>query len=166
MSTPHKVTAEFWDHATLWSDDDSLAGHSTDGGRVFGITRTRYVECDRYGCSAVAVIDPEDREQVERLASVYFGYHDGPSADDMQAALREFANPTPPKPPRPTGMGAVVIDTDGEGWVHFGNDCWIKQVPNANLHTECYADIDVVETCTYGVEPLADWERDLLRGSE
>lgn len=43
----------------------------------------------------LVVIDPEDCEQVERLALLCIY---GLDADAMQAALREFANPTPPKP--------------------------------------------------------------------
>lgn len=64
------------------------------------------------------VIDPEDREQVERLAWS-IGYHGDADlfADRLQAALREFANPRPPKPEEPTGLGAVVEESDGAVWV-------------------------------------------------
>lgn len=65
----------------------------------------------------LAVIDPEDREQVERFAGLLHNY-DAHLADDPHresawesltaAALREFANPTPPKPDEPMGLGAVV----------------------------------------------------------
>jgi hypothetical protein len=99
MPTPHKVTTTFWDHATAWTDCEDDAGHTTDGGRVFGITRTRYVECDRYGCQPVAVVAYEDREQVERLLAVMKGRGwcgiDDEAPADMQAALREFADPKP-----------------------------------------------------------------------
>lgn len=60
----------------------------------------------------LVVIDPEDREQVERLTGCLA--INGANANDRnywretQAALREFANPTPPKPDEPTGLGAVV----------------------------------------------------------
>ena len=76
----------------------------------------------------IVVIDPEDREQVERLMAVYTGeavkrgaisfagYADK-RADSMRAALREFATPTPPKPDEPAGLGAVVEDADGLKWV-------------------------------------------------
>jgi hypothetical protein len=37
--------------------------------------------------------------------------------DDMQAALREFANPRDPKPDEPQGLGAVVQREDGIRWV-------------------------------------------------
>lgn len=45
----------------------------------------------------------------------------------------------PPKPDEPTGLGAVVED-EGRRWVHFGNACWIKTVPNANTHMKIWAD--------------------------
>lgn len=54
----------------------------------------------------LVVIDPEDRDQVKRLYDGYYSICGG--IDAMQAALREFANPTPPKPEEPTGLGAVV----------------------------------------------------------
>ena len=69
-------------------------------------------------CKAVVVIDPEDREQVERLIRLFqveqfggqYGSHslDETSISNMQAAIREFANPEPPKPDEPLGLGAVV----------------------------------------------------------
>lgn len=67
----------------------------------------------------LVVIDPEDREQVERLTAALIGAPDPFVAriDDVQAALREYANPTPPKPPEPTGLGAVVEDAEGKRWV-------------------------------------------------
>lgn len=54
----------------------------------------------------VAVIDPDSREQIERLAAAFLGEGGGPLtplrtvtdiADALQAALTEYANPTPPK---------------------------------------------------------------------
>lgn len=69
----------------------------------------------------LVVIDPEDREQVERLLCLggyeVCGVSGGISVENMQAALREFANPKPPKPDEPMGLGAVVEDGEGEQWV-------------------------------------------------
>lgn len=65
----------------------------------------------------LVVIDPEDREAARVLA---LGYNTAPGSsgtDKMQAALREFANPKPPKPDEPMGLGAVVEDEDGKRWV-------------------------------------------------
>jgi len=68
----------------------------------------------------LVVIDPEDRAQVERLCGLFLKGNDGTAigdANDLQAALREFANPSPPKPAEPTGLGAVVENSDGGRWV-------------------------------------------------
>jgi hypothetical protein len=80
----------------------------------------------------LVVIDPEDREQVERLDDIYqraldlaLPFHS--LADVMQAAVREFANPTPPKPDEPMGLGAVVEDEAGTHWVRADRDV---TVPN------------------------------------
>lgn len=35
----------------------------------------------------------------------------------LRAALAEFASPSRPLPPEPTGLGAVVVDSDGRQWV-------------------------------------------------
>jgi hypothetical protein len=73
------------------------------------------------GARPLVVIDPEDREQVERLRVLYHAQRNtvtGNSATgDMQAALREFANPTRPKPEEPLGLGAVVEDSKGRTYV-------------------------------------------------
>ena len=66
------------------------------------------------------VIDPEDREQVERLQQAVMSgpcFINGP-VRDWQAALRSML--APPRPEEPTGLGAVVEDADGERWVRMG----------------------------------------------
>lgn len=78
----------------------------------------------------LVVIDPGDREQVERLtkALVEAAHADGNfivsdngiHGDTTARALREFAQPTPPKPDEPLGLGAVVEDADGDFWVYAG----------------------------------------------
>ena len=76
---------------------------------------------DNYDARPLVVIDFASREQVERLSRAYLAaVADNMPADNpthLQAALREFANPTPPKPDEPTGLGAVVKDADGTLWV-------------------------------------------------
>jgi hypothetical protein len=71
----------------------------------------------------LVVIDPEDRQQVERLQVVMWQAHGTHEvmrdqlphvADVLQSALREFADP---KPDEPTGLGAVVESEDGRRWV-------------------------------------------------
>jgi hypothetical protein len=78
-------------------------------------------------CTAVVVIDPENREQVNRLADSFCLARWSHAADSvecdpltrssMQFALREYLDPTPPKPDEPMGLGAAVEDEDGEWWV-------------------------------------------------
>ena len=83
----------------------------------------------------LVVIDPEDREQVERLARGWhaerehairwekLSQHDrDESIRTQQAALRSLI--TPPRPEEPTGLGAVVEDEDGVTWVRSGDGYW------------------------------------------
>jgi hypothetical protein len=82
----------------------------------------------------LVVVDPDDRDQVERLVSAYaahypkvvtglpFGTDPSPwFVESMQTVLREFANPTPPKPEEPTGLGAVVEDSEGRLWTRVAD---------------------------------------------
>lgn len=69
----------------------------------------------------LVVIDPENEKDVERLNRLYWDTVDAETAQaDMQVALREFANPTPPRPDEPTGLGAVVEDDQGRLFVNIG----------------------------------------------
>lgn len=75
----------------------------------------------------LVVIDPEDREQVERLAKAVHEsdhiatWHDlyretrWQIEDATQAALRSLT--APEKPEEPLGLGAVVESADGGRWV-------------------------------------------------
>ena len=113
----------------------------------------------------LAVIDPEDREQVERLAKAHhfavgFARWDAlhPNTrrdltDAMKTALRAGAEP--PKPEEPTGIGAVVEDARGERWVRNaagadGNH-WLRVGPPTLWAT--WFDIDVVRVLSEGVQP-------------
>jgi hypothetical protein len=122
-------------------------------------------------CRPVAVIDPEDAEQVERLARAYFAeFWSRPLADDgvttkggdhfpeaihidsLSAALREFARPTPPRPEEPTGLGAVVKDADGYLWTCAVNENrrrWWNPLQGGWCD---YADLAAVEVLSWGVE--------------
>jgi hypothetical protein len=104
------------------------------------------------------VIDPEDREQAERLdKAIRSAYSkadvlDPDETGKMQAALREFANPTPPKPDEPTGLGAVVEDAEGARWVlsheHLSDAPWTR--PHLN-GTYAYKQIAAVRVLSEGV---------------
>lgn len=124
----------------------------------------------------LALIDPEDRAQVEQLASrlrLNGGGHPYATmsaqaavddADALQAALRmNIAQPTPPEP---TGIGAVVEDAEGQWWTRVRNDdeaCAWQRVDGPMVQTT-WGLVGAVLVIAQGTQPMADWERDLLRG--
>jgi hypothetical protein len=85
------------------------------------------------------VIDPEDREQVHRLADAFcrarWDHTPGSSECDpltaasMREALRSLL--APPRPDEPTGLGAVVRDGHGCLWVRAEDspNPWCPQNP-------------------------------------
>lgn len=110
----------------------------------------------------LAVIDPEDREQVERLNEaicVAYGKAnvlDGDRVTPMQAALREFANPKPPKPDEPTGMGAVVEDAYGQRYVGLGDRYStgkLRWKGGRGMKFTSYDHIAAVRVLSEGVQP-------------
>lgn len=113
----------------------------------------------------LAVIDPEDREAVERLMTC-IPLRDRIEAvlrrsvdddnfrrigDHFQAALREFANPTPPRPEEPLGLGAVVLDAENWRWLSHRSG-WRKWERTDGKRAE-YADVAVVRVLSDGVQP-------------
>ena len=117
---------------------------------------------DLYKARPLVVIDPEDREQIERLAQLLHDY-DAHLADDPHResawvsltsdALRKYANPKPPKPEEPTGLGAVVEDAEGRRWVQVDAEggMWL---PQDNLHERwrSYYEVDAVHVLSEGVQ--------------
>ncbi|WP_418060771.1 hypothetical protein [Pimelobacter simplex] len=89
----------------------------------------------------LVVIDPEDREQVERLAAAFVDVYwrsEGPretagAIHAMQAALREFASPTPTKPDEPSKWGVVeascVHSPRRLHWMRHEDDNWWPFAP-------------------------------------
>src|SRR5690606_22718748 len=88
-------------------------------------------------CRPVAVIDPENREQVERLTSAFYSQYplvtfhasaESLHVDRLQAALREFANPTPPRIDEPGTWGVVeasCVHADARReWMHHPDGNW------------------------------------------
>ena len=65
----------------------------------------------------LVVVDPEDREAVERLWNLFRNNEIPNGREAIADALREFANPKPPRPEEPMGLGAVVEDDFGSRWV-------------------------------------------------
>lgn len=121
----------------------------------------------------LVVIDAEDREQVERLARAShdaihkIGDFDsktdlsrGVLTELMQAALREFADPTPPKPEEPTGLGAVVEDDAGRIYTRYETDAepqpWWQSAHGPEhdvVRRFSWEDINVVRVLSEGVTP-------------
>lgn len=115
---------------------------------------------DVVAARALVVIDPEDHEAVERLAKVTWAQggndldREPPGSrcriiDTWQAALREYANPTPPKPDEPLGLGAVVEDAEGARWTRVGGtkNSWYR----AHGHWSAYDDITATRVLSEGV---------------
>lgn len=106
----------------------------------------------------LAVIDYEDREQVERLleslCGMSFAAHACGAFTCLQAALREFANPTP-KVEEPLGLGAVVEDDKGLLWIRQGDDRlgspWYRRNSPGAAQQRCWAEIKAVRVLSEGV---------------
>jgi hypothetical protein len=107
----------------------------------------------------LVVIDPEDAEQVERLAWLLAEKSDQPvSYTALAAAVRDYANPTPPIE-EPQGLGAVVEDADGVRSVRWNVDGavapWRRQHnkdDGAAMH-ERWCAIKAVRVLSPGVPP-------------
>lgn len=112
----------------------------------------------------MVVIDPMDASQVARLADLIRDGRDYSAGRGLSwgrattEALREFANPTPPKPEEPIGLGAVVEDFEGvkhvrAGITHDGamEDCW-RQVSGSNIgYWSRWGHINAVRVLSEGV---------------
>lgn len=77
----------------------------------------------------LVVIDPENGEAVERLASLLWPHYDSNrlahlrKAEVTADALREFANPTPPKPP--ADVTARITDRRDNIWRLLADGEWV-----------------------------------------
>ena len=84
--------------------------------------------------------------------------------EHVREAMKNY---TPPKPDEPTGLGAVVLGSDGNLWVAGpgvpGGKRW---EPEDGGESRYYRDVPAISEMSVGVEPMADWERDLLREVE
>lgn len=105
----------------------------------------------------LVVIDPEDREQVERLSDLRKRIdHSGENLmhwEDMQAALREFADPTPPKPDEPQGLGAVVVDESEVEYIHLGAGLWVYGTTDGPSCGYEWPHVHAVRVLSEGVTP-------------
>lgn len=100
----------------------------------------------------LVVIDPEDREQVERLWQAWRDLAPDHclAQDNMQDALRSLI--ADPKPAEPMGLGAVVEDADGCQFVRRAID-WTDSpwVPARAAGFYEWADIAAVKVLHEGV---------------
>lgn len=92
--------------------------------------------------SSLVVIDPEDREQVERFMRTYWRAFGTEKAMEprirmvvpkAQAALREFASPTPPRIDEPGTWGVVeascVHSEERRKWARHDDGNWYPMGP-------------------------------------
>lgn len=109
-----------------------------------------FEKCSHDDHTPVVVIDLEDDKRVEE-----FWRMAGQSLPTFREALREYANPKPPKPDEPKGLGAVVKDSEGEKWVRvmvYGREPWAHNGNVGDFRAwRSYDDIDVVEKLSEGV---------------
>lgn len=122
----------------------------------------------------LVVIDPEDREQMERLLDAHNeaeqeaackGGECGSGScwiDIMRGTFRIFANPKPPKPEEPTGLGAVVEDENGMTWFRWHSPGYDELHPaqdrpwsarNGMGSDRRYDELTVVRVLSEGVQP-------------
>lgn len=110
----------------------------------------------------LVVIDPEDVDETSGLADLFcdarWSHIEGSDECDpltrasMREALARFANGERskyPKPDEPTGLGAVVEDTDGNRWVRVNATHFAGESSPMNRLT--YGEIDAVRVLTKGV---------------
>lgn len=104
------------------------AEHTAPGSSAVGADGNGWRVGSIEGARRLVVLDPENAEDMFRLAclmrkAMY------PNADgvNIQAslthALRELANPTP-RIAEPTGVHAVVLDSNDNRWCHVGEGVW------------------------------------------
>ena len=103
------------------------------------------------------VIDPEDRETVERLTKAYEQCYEGSFAtkrEAMQAALNAMLEPPkPPKPDEPLGLGAAVhacaYTDEVRPFVRTASERAPWHDADGNGHE--WAELDAVEVLSEGV---------------
>lgn len=100
------------------------------------------------GWKLVAVIDP-DGDEVERLLVAYYktdsDFPTPQGIENFRTVLREFAQPTPPKPEEPKGIGAVIKTAGGMVYVATSavgaGGAWRWRNPGAGY--AAWGDLDV-----------------------
>lgn len=155
-----------WKPGDVAMSHDEFVAYTDDHVWIWATTGNECLDQPPSSLRRIAIVDPEDREQVERLVVAYYTEIDATKywngdlpekfADFMQVALREFANPKPPKPDEPTGLGAVVEDEDGLLFVRvgvtIGDFHWRSSEPG---NSDCFPwrTVKAVRVLSEGVQP-------------
>jgi hypothetical protein len=123
------VTLKKKNDASVDGVREHVAMRDRVGSWASGTTFGRQIDDDEVkDARPLVVIDPEDDGQVDELREA-LAY--AQSFGEFAAALREFANPTPPRPDEPQGDGALIeCDYDGKrgravllggSWTFYGD---------------------------------------------
>jgi hypothetical protein len=151
------MSAEKWDPGTvaMVAGRDGTEVAAIWQGNQWATSTGRYLNHWQVTVRPLVVIDPDDREAVERLDDLLWASVDAETAQaDMQAALREFANLTPPKPDEPLGLGAVVEDAAGTKWIRHDSveirTRWLN-TDDCETRYRAYDDLDAVRVLSEGV---------------
>lgn len=99
----------------------------------------------------LAVIDYEDRAEVERLANLLDKWDYAGSVEYLQSALREFATPRP-RIDEPTGRGAVVEDSKGGWWVRGEQEGTSFAWVGPSAYWKNWDELEVVRVLSEGVQ--------------
>ena len=114
--------------------------------RFMGDRREDMIESVKVNGRPLVVIDPEDREAVERLNRLQDEVYEATrksraeydaeyDVDVMQAALWGFAKPEP-KFDEPVGLGAVVEDESGQRWIRATKYTTVRLWRGCDDHTQ------------------------------
>jgi hypothetical protein len=121
------------------------------------------LRCGPSGVRPLVAIDPEDREQVERLGNALAieVARDLETDSGARTIIRDAVAPVlrsllaPPKPDEPQGLGADVEDADGVLWVQVRTDFRRAFRQASGEHTgrsREYQNIDAVKVLSEGIQ--------------
>lgn len=102
------------------------------------------------GFRPLVVLDPESDADVCRVAEALDGDVDWL---DLRAALRSLVSP--PRPPEPTGLGAVVEDAEGKRFTRVSRDAlapWFTdEARDSKRPYRYFSDLNAVHVLSEGV---------------
>lgn len=106
---------------------------------------------------ALVVIDPEDAEQVERLADLLAWALHTSDTPRLADALREFADPKP-RIEEPANWLSVIRDNEGIEWYRWSvrpkdrDQAWVPVWDEGRCYPTGWDDIHAVEIVSAGIE--------------